>query len=68
LLNYLDAEGIAVSGGSACLGGSASHVLKALGTDQSRTTIRFSFSRFNTLAELDQVIEKLAAVYRLVAA
>ena len=68
LLRYLDAEGIAVSGGSACSGGSASHVLKALGTDPARTTIRFSFSKFNTKAELDHVAEKLAAVYRLVAA
>jgi len=65
---YLDAEGIAVSGGSACSGGSPSHVLKALGVDPSRTSIRFSFSKFNTKAELDQVTEKLAAVYRLVAA
>jgi len=68
LHGYLDAEGIAVSGGSACSGGSASHVLKALGTDPSRTTIRFSFSKFNTITELDRVAEKLAAVYRLVAA
>jgi cysteine desulfurase len=68
LLHYLDSEGIAVSGGSACSGGSASHVLKALGTDPSRTTIRFSFSKFNTPDELSQVTEKLAAVYGLVAA
>ena len=68
LLCYLDSEGIAVSGGSACSGGSASHVLKALGTDPSRTTIRFSFSRYNTIAALDFVVEKLAAVYRLIAA
>jgi cysteine desulfurase len=68
LLQYLDAEGIAVSGGSACSGGSASHVLKALGTDPARTTIRFSFSKFNRIAELDHVAEKLAAVYKLIAA
>ncbi|WP_295673809.1 cysteine desulfurase family protein [uncultured Mucilaginibacter sp.] len=68
LLRYLDAEGIAVSGGSACSGGSASHVLKALGTDPERTTVRFSFSKFNTPAEIDQVTEKLAAVFRLAAA
>jgi cysteine desulfurase len=68
LLRYLDAEGIAVSGGSACSGGAASYVLKALGTDPCRTTIRFSFSKFNTEAELDIVAEKLAAVYGLIAA
>jgi len=68
LLSYLDEADIAVSGGSACSTGSASHVLKALGVNPNRTTIRFSFSRFNTIAELDQVVEKLAVVYRLVAA
>jgi len=68
LLCYLDAENIAVSGGSACSSGSASHVLKALGGDLERTTIRFSFSKFNTLVELDKVIDKLAVVYKLVAA
>jgi len=68
LLQYLDAEDIAVSGGSACSGGAPSHVLKALGADTSRNTIRFSFSKFNTTAELDQVAEKLARVYGLVAA
>jgi cysteine desulfurase len=68
LLQYLDAEGVAVSGGSACSGGANSHVLKALGKDFSQTTIRFSFSKFNTLAELDHTVEALAKVYRLVAA
>ena len=68
LINYLDTEGIAVSGGSACCTGSASSVLQALGTDPKRTTIRFSFSRFNTTEDIDQVIEKLAAIYQVVAA
>lgn len=68
LLHYLDVENIAVSGGSACSGGAPSHVLKALGADPLRTTIRFSFSRFNTLIEIDSVAEKLAVVYRLAAA
>ena len=68
LLHYLDAQGIAVAGGSACSGGKPSAVLQALGTDPKMTTIRFSFSRFNTLEELDNVVEKLAAIYRLVAA
>jgi len=68
LLQYLDANGIAVSGGSACSTGSASHVLSALGVDPGRTTIRFSFSKFNTEAEIDHVAEILAVVYRPVAA
>lgn len=68
VLNYLFAQGIAVSGGSACSTGAASHVLKALGVDTGRTTVRFSFSKFNTINELEEVLDKLAAVYRLVAA
>jgi cysteine desulfurase len=68
LLQYLDSENIAVSGGSACSGGSASHVINALGGDLSRATIRFSFSKFNTLAELNRVVQTLAAAYRLIAA
>ncbi|RKR80403.1 cysteine desulfurase [Mucilaginibacter gracilis] len=68
LLHYLDSEGIAVSGGSACSGGSPSLVLKALGADPARITIRFSFSKFNTPEEIERVVEKLAAVYNSVAA
>lgn len=68
LLQYLDANGIAVSGGSACSTGAASHVLSALGVRPDRTTIRFSFSKFNTEAEIDRVAEILAGVYRYVAA
>ena len=68
LLHYLDTEGIAVSGGSACSGGSPSHVLKALGTDPARTTIRFSFSRYNTIAEMYLVAEKLGMICSLATA
>lgn len=68
LLQYLDENNIAVSGGSACSTGSASHVLSALGVAPDRTTIRFSFSKFNTKEEIDHVAELLAVVYRQVAA
>ncbi|WP_214070383.1 cysteine desulfurase family protein [Mucilaginibacter sp. dw_454] len=68
LLRYLDTEGIAVSGGSACCTGSVSPVLQALGVDPDRTAIRFSFSHFNTAEEIDQVAGKLAVVYQAVAA
>ncbi len=68
LLRCLDEQQISVSGGSACSSGSSSHVLKALGGDLGRDTIRFSFSKFNTLQEIDYVAEKLAAVYQLIAA
>lgn len=70
VLMLLDKEGICVSAGSACTAGSVhpSHVLKAMGysTARARSSIRFSFSRFNTEAEVDiataavkGVIEKL---------
>lgn len=68
LLNYLDQNDISVSGGSACSAGSSSHVLTALKADPLRTTVRFSFSRFNTIAEIDHAVEKLSELYKAVAA
>ena len=64
LLFNLDIEGICVSGGSACSSGTdiGSHVLMALGVDESRANIRFSFSEKNTLAEIDQVMSVLKKV------
>ncbi len=61
LLLLLDIAGISVSGGSACSSGSekGSHVLEAIGADPGRKSIRFSFSHYNTHAEVDTVIEKL---------
>jgi cysteine desulfurase len=61
LLFNLDIAGIAVSGGSACTSGSSqpSHVLKEIGTDLSRPSIRFSFSKYNTKEEIDYCIAKL---------
>jgi cysteine desulfurase len=65
LLFNLDIAGIAVSGGSACSSGSEepSHVLKALGVDDARPSVRFSFSKFNTKAEVDFALEKLRELY-----
>ncbi len=62
VLQALDRKLIAASGGSACTSGSLSHVLEAIGTDSGRTTVRFSFSRFNSLAEVDQVADQLAII------
>ena len=61
LLFNLDINGISASGGSACSSGSniGSHVLTAIGSDPQRGAIRFSFSRFNTKADVDYVIGKL---------
>ena len=65
LLFNLDLQGISASGGSACSSGAStgSHVLNALYSDSKRGAVRFSFSKFNTVAEIDFVAEKLAEVY-----
>ncbi|KAA8486360.1 cysteine desulfurase [Arcticibacter tournemirensis] len=61
LLFSLDIAGISASGGSACSSGSniGSHVLEAIGANPGRPAVRFSFSKFNTLEEIDYTIEKL---------
>ncbi|MNE92788.1 Cysteine desulfurase [compost metagenome] len=61
LLFNLDINGVSASGGSACSSGSniGSHVLTGIGTDPNRPSVRFSFSKYNTKAELDYVVEKL---------
>jgi cysteine desulfurase len=65
LLFNLDLAGISASGGSACSSGSntGSHVIRALDTDPLRTTVRFSFGKFNTADEIIQVVGKLAEMY-----
>jgi len=60
LLFHLDLKGIAASGGSACQSGSnqGSHVLNTILSTQDalKTSVRFSFSKYNTKAEVDIVI------------
>lgn len=61
LLFNLDINNICVSGGSACSSGASvgSHVIGALHPGAQSVTVRFSFSKFNTKAEVDRVVEKL---------
>ncbi|MGB5435728.1 MAG: cysteine desulfurase family protein, partial [Maribacter sp.] len=60
LLFNLDIKGIAISQGSACQSGSdvGSHVLKEVlnEADLDKPSFRFSFSRYNTIQELDYAI------------
>jgi len=61
LLFNLDINNICASGGSACTSGAeqGSHVIKALQSDSDSVTVRFSFSKYNTKSEIDQVVKKL---------
>lgn len=63
LLHFLEEKGIYVSTGSACSSNhnADSHVLKAIGlsTAETKGTIRFSFSEFNTKEEVDYTMEVL---------
>ncbi len=64
LLFKLDMAGIAASGGSACHSGdeSISYVLKSIGSDPERTSIRFSFSRYNTMKEIEQCVTEITRI------
>lgn len=57
----LDRQNVCCSAGSACLTGSreASHVLRAMHLDEERlrSSVRFSFGRFNTEADVDRALE-----------
>ncbi|BDQ11474.1 cysteine desulfurase family protein [Sediminibacterium sp. TEGAF015] len=61
ILFNLDINNICASGGSACTSGAdqGSHVIRAINNNPNQVTVRFSFSKHNTKAELDQVISKL---------
>lgn len=61
LLFNLDIHGIAASGGSACSSGSnqGSHVLRGIGVDMERPSVRFSFSKYTSKEEIDFVVSKL---------
>ncbi len=65
LLMSLDMANICVSGGSACSSGASvgSHVIHALQKETDCTTIRFSFSKFNTKEEIDRVVAKLTELF-----
>ncbi len=68
LLFQLDLKGIACSKGSACQSGSdkGSHVLAEILSDDemTRPSIRFSFSIFNTIEEVDYVVETLSELVK----
>ncbi len=61
LLHFLEAENIFVSSGSACSKGELSHTLTAMGLEKQRidSSLRISFSRYNTREEIDLLCEAL---------
>jgi cysteine desulfurase len=68
LLLQLDMLGIAVSHGSACASGALepSRVLTHMGLDRktAKSSLRFSFSRMNTVKELDTALEIIVGLVR----
>lgn len=64
LLLMLDSNGICASAGSACRSHESkpSHVLTAMGltADEARSSVRVSFSKYNTLDEADKAAEIFA--------
>tara|TARA_B100000579_G_scaffold435941_1_gene460515 strand:+ start:15205 stop:16338 length:1134 start_codon:yes stop_codon:yes gene_type:complete len=60
----LDINNIAASAGSACSSGSdsGSHVLKEIPTVDGCVNVRFSFSKYNTLEEVDYVVNKIIEI------
>lgn len=67
LLMRLDQLGLACSLGSACTSGALepSRVLLSMGLSykEAKSSIRFSFSRMNTLEEIEQAVELISSVY-----
>lgn len=61
LLFNLDINHICASGGSACTSGAdaGSHVIRAINNNPNQVTVRFSFSKHNTTAEIDLTISLL---------
>jgi cysteine desulfurase len=61
LIMNFDIKGICVSGGSACSSGaeSVSHVIKAIRGNADVIPIRFSFNKWNTMEEIDFVLQTM---------
>lgn len=66
ILMLLNKAGIAASSGSACTSGSLepSHVMRAMDIPYTAAhgTIRFSFSRYNSMADVDEVLKVMPGI------
>ncbi len=69
MIIYLDAQGFAVSGGSACksASGKMSHVLTAIGyTDtNNRGAIRFSLGRFTKREDIARLVKEFPTLVQV---
>lgn len=65
LVTFFDMKGVCVSGGSACSSGddAGSHVMKALNKNGVCATIRFSFSKHNTKADIERAVDVAASIF-----
>lgn len=67
IMHLLDMKGICISTSSACNSGNdmPSHVLLALGLNeqQAKSTIRISYGRYNTIKEVEIVVETILDIY-----
>ena len=65
---HLSDLGICISTGSACASGSLdpSHVIRAMGVPFTAVhgSVRFSLSRYNTVEEVDYILDKLPPVIK----
>ncbi len=63
LLYNLDLQGVCASNGSACSSGTVepSHVLSAIGLtdEQAKSSLRFTFGKYNTMEEVNDAVEIL---------
>ena len=61
MLHHLEESGVYVSSSSACAKGKRSYVLEAMGLSDDRidSSLRISFSRYNTIEDIDALIEGL---------
>src|SRR5579859_1512404 len=62
MLFNLDMQGISASGGSACSSGAStgSHVLGAIYPESKRGAVRFSFSKYNSIEDINYTVDKIA--------
>ena len=61
MLHYLESRGVFVSSSSACAKGKRSYVLEAMGLPDDRidSSLRISFSKYNTEEDIDALVEGL---------